>query len=479
MTGDRVSELHWLPAWQLAEMVASCEVSAREVCSSFLDRIDRLDERVHSFVMVVPDQALAVAAALDERSARGERAGLFQGVPYSAKDNLFTAGIPTTCGSRLLKTFVPATDAGSVQRLNKAGAVLVGKANLPEFSSWRRSRNLLVGETLNPWDVSRSAGASSGGSGAAVAAGLVPISIGTDDGGSVRLPAALCGVFGFLPSPGRVPLDHTVVIGSVSQAGPICRNVRDAALFLDAMSASDTGFAGSIDQGVNGIRAAWIVRHEGSEVSDSRVVDVAHSAFTTLGEAGAQLDEPDVVWLNASQAMRPVTVQNSVEFPGLRPFDVPEFRRAAASPGWQKLLSPYLSEARLFPVGGPSPDDDAGQGASRKAVVGQFDELFARYDLLITPTIDALAAPASSDWVPGYGWPGASDAETITAYVKYTLRVNIAGCPAASVPCGFVDGMPVGLQVIGRQGQDDLVLRASRALESHRPWNEQKPSACD
>jgi Asp-tRNA(Asn)/Glu-tRNA(Gln) amidotransferase A subunit family amidase len=243
------------------------------------------------------------------------------------------------------------------------------------------------------------------------------------------------------------------------------------------MSGSDTGFVGSLDQGVNGVRAAWIIRHEGSEVSNSRVVDVAHSAFTTLGEAGARLHEPDVVWADASRAMGPVTAENSAEFPGLRPFDVPEFRRAVARPGWQKLLSPYLSEARLLPAQGTS--DDAHQQASRKAVVDQFDELFASYDLVITPTIDALAAPASNDWVPGYGWPGASDAETITAYVKYTLRVNIAGCPAASVPCGFVDGLPVGLQLIGRQGQDELVLRASRALEKHRPWTEQTPSACD
>jgi aspartyl-tRNA(Asn)/glutamyl-tRNA(Gln) amidotransferase subunit A len=479
MTGEPDSALHWLPGWQLAQMVASRQVSAREVCLSFLDRIHRLDKRVHSFVTVVPEPALSAAAALEQAGVGRQDAGLFQGVPYSAKDNLFTAGVPTTCGSRLLESFVPDSDAGSVQRFNEAGAVLVGKANLPEFSSWRRSRNLLVGETLNPWDLSRSAGASSGGCAAAVAAGLVPISIGTDDGGSIRLPAALCGVFGFLPSPGRVPLNNTVVIGSVSQAGPICRNVRDAALFLDAMSGHDPGIGAGIEQGVKGVRAAWIASHEDSEASDSRVVDVAHSAFTILGEGGARLDEPNFVWLNASRAMEPVTVQNSAAFPGLRPFDIPEFRRAVSCSGWQELLCPYLSEARLLPAGGHSAADYARQQASRKAVVEQFDELFADYDLIITPTIDALAAPASSEWEAGYGRPGASDAETITAYVKYTLRVNIAGCPAASVPCGFVDGIPVGLQIIGRRDEDELVLRASRALEQLRPWGEQKPPACD
>jgi Asp-tRNA(Asn)/Glu-tRNA(Gln) amidotransferase A subunit family amidase len=461
-------------------------LSARELCSSVLERISRHDRGLHSFVTVIPENALAAAAAIDEGFARGERGGAWLGVPFSAKDNLFTDGVRTTFGSRLLESFVPEKDAGSVRCLKDADAVLVGKTNLPEFSSWRRSRNLIVGETLNPWDLSRSSGASSGGSAAAVAAGLVPISIGTDDGGSIRLPAALCGVFGFLPSPGRVPLDGTVVIGAVSQAGPICREVRDAAAFLDLMidrsptahsAAGDKGFLGCLDLGIAGTRVAWVVEHEDDEIGDPRVTDVARSAAYLLGDAGAEVDEPKVSWVSARAATIPVTEKSSSGLPGLRPFDLPAFRRAIERAGWEDRLSPYLSPERILPSRPPSAAELERRESGRRAVVEQLNQFFATHDLVLTPTIDTLAAPASSDWEPGYGRPGASDAETIAAYVKYTLRVNVAGCPAASVPCGFVEGLPVGLQVIGRPGADDMVLRASRALEQLRPWSGARPPA--
>jgi Asp-tRNA(Asn)/Glu-tRNA(Gln) amidotransferase A subunit family amidase len=487
-SGVLMQEIQWMPAWQLAELVRSGQLSARDLCSTILERISCQDGLLHSFVTVIPEHALDAAAALDDGFARGERSGAFRGVPYSTKDNLFTKGVRTTCGSRLLESFVPDQDAGSVRRMTEAGAVLVGKTNLPEFSSWRRSRNLVVGETVNPWDLSRSSGASSGGSAAAVAAGLVPISIGTDDGGSIRLPAALCGVFGFLPSPGRVPLDGTVVVGSVSQAGPLCRDVRDAAVFLDAMAdrssavggaARDAGFLASLDRGITGTRVAWVVEHVGDEVRDARVAEVAHTAAVSLGGAGAQVDEPEVAWVSAMGAMAPLTAENSAGFPGLRPSDVPEFRRAIEHTGWEELLSPYLTAERLLPRPSPSAADLAAHEVCRLAVAGQLNELFATHDLVLTPTIDALPAPASSAWEPGYGRPGESDAETISAYVKYTLRVNIAGCPAASVPCGFVDGLPVGLQIIGRPGADHIVLRASRALEQLRPWAGVRPPARD
>jgi Asp-tRNA(Asn)/Glu-tRNA(Gln) amidotransferase A subunit family amidase len=470
--------LHWTPAWRLAELIASGEVSAREVCAAFLERIGRLDAQVNSFVTVLGEQAMATATALDDAYARGERdGGSLRGIPFSAKDNLFTAGVRTTLGSKLFETMVPTTDAGSVRRLRDAGAVLLGKANLPEFSSWRRSRNVLFGETVNPWDHTRSAGASSGGSGAAVGAGLVPISIGTDDGGSIRLPAALCGVYGLFPSPGRVPLDNTVVLGSVSQAGPLCRDVRDAATFLDAMSSDDgaVSLVDELERGIAGARIAWVDEAEGDVVRDRRVADSARAAAEALSQAGAHVDAPNTAWVNAMGAVPPVTPDTSAQFPGRRIYDLPEFHRAIAQPGWEQLLSPYWSPQRLLPGSPPDADTLERIAASRRAVVGQFDELFAAHDLICTPTIDSLPAPAWDAWTVGYGPPGAGDAEVIAAYVKYTLRVNVAGCVAASVPTGFVDGLPVGLQIIGRPGDEATVLRASRALEQLRPWADARP----
>jgi Asp-tRNA(Asn)/Glu-tRNA(Gln) amidotransferase A subunit family amidase len=481
--------IQWMPAWRLAELVRDGRMSATEVCSALLDRIDRLDTVVHSFVTVTPERALSRAAALDEAFARGERSGAFRGVPYSAKDNLFTAGVRSTCGSRLLSGFVPEEDAGSVRRIDHAGAVLVGKANLPEFSSWVRSRNLVAGECFNPWDLTRTAGASSGGSAAAVAAGLVPISIGSDDGGSIRLPAALNGVFGFFPSRGRVPLDNTVVIGSVSEAGPLCRDVRDAATFLAAMAGrpaesapapnGDDDLLSGIESGIAGARAAWITEHEGTSLTDARVVEVAHSAARLLGDAGVHVEEPPVVLVSAQRAMPPVTPDNSAGYPGLRPFDLPEFRRALTTPGWQELLSPYIDPERLHPTRSLSQEGRRDQETSRRAVVQQMQELFSTYDLVLTPTIDEVAPVASDEWVASYGGPGSTPDESVASYVKYTLRVNITGCPAATVPCGLVDGLPVGLQIIGRPGADSMVLRASRDFEKLRPWMGSRPAGFD
>ena len=421
-SGELINDIHWMPARALAELVRSGQASAREVAPTFLERIDRLDPSVHSFVTVLPERALAVAAALDERFAHGDRSGAFRGVPYSAKDNLFTAGVRSTSGSRLLGSFVPEEDAGSVRCIRNAGGVLIGKANLPEFSSWVRSRNLVAEECVNPWDLTRTAGASSGGSAAAVAAGLVPISIGTDDGGSIRLPAALNGVFGFFPSRGRVPLDNTVVIGSVSEAGPICRDVTDAAAFSGRDGRGDRSVLAGLESGVSGSRAAWVVEHEGAAVTDERVAGTARKAAMLLGEAGVVVEEPAVVLLSAQRAMPPVTRENSSEIPGLRPFDLPAFQQAVDQPGWQDLLSPYISADRLCATKPPSAAEPRGQQECRRAVLQQMQELFSAYDYILTPTIDEVAPTVPDDGRCPTDY-GAVDRRVDRVVRKHTLRV--------------------------------------------------------
>jgi Asp-tRNA(Asn)/Glu-tRNA(Gln) amidotransferase A subunit family amidase len=466
-------DLTWLPARRIGELVRSGELTATEVVEYFLARISSYDPTVHAFITIAADQARAVAAGLPRPPTEGAS---WAGVPFSVKDNIKTAGVRTTLGSLLFENQVPVSDASVVGHLKDAGAVMLGKTNLPEFSMWGRSLNRVAAETLNPWDPTRTAGASSGGAGAGVAAGFVPLAVGSDDGGSIRLPAALNGVFGFLPSPGLVPMDGTVVIAAVSAVGPITRDVRDAALFMDLMAGNtgfDGGLAGALDNGIGNVRVAWVHDHVNLPIMDERVVETARAAAFALTEAGAEVEEPGVVLVDSYQVA--TAPPDGSRYGGTHVHELTEFAAvAAADPEWRTRLSPYIN-ADLVAGWFPQPQDPAGAQHRRDQVVGQLTELLETYDLVVTPTIDQVAPPIPDGWDYPYGPVGCPPDHSRRAYTKYTLRVSLAGCPAASVPSGFVDRMPVGVQIIGRRGDDAMVLRASRAIERHRPWVERHP----
>jgi Asp-tRNA(Asn)/Glu-tRNA(Gln) amidotransferase A subunit family amidase len=464
-------ELAWMPGHRIAELIRRGEVSAGEVIADFLGRVEALEPRLHAFITVSGGLARTRAAAIDALPP-AERHGAFLGVPFSAKDNVLTRGVRTTMASKLFETYQPDVDAAVIARLGEAGAVLLGKANLPEFSMWGRSGNLVAEECRNPWDTHRTCGGSSGGSGAAVAAGLVPISIGTDDGGSIRLPAALNGVFGLYPSPGKVPLDGVVIGGAISAVGPLTRDVRDAAMFLDAMSPGQN-LTGQIDSGIAGLRVAWASEHEASAGNDARVVACARNAAFALAQAGAVVEDPGLVLVDNMGATPSSPFPDRPHYGGLRPYDLPEIKAILAEPGWQQRLAP---NSRPGSVSGEEAIPASEQAEQRRrAVVDQIRGVHQRYDVLLTPTIDQIAPLIPDDWSYPYASREAGPAEAIRQYVKYTMRVNLAGCCAASVPAGFVNGMPVGLQVIGRPGEELTVLRVARALEQIRPWADKRP----
>jgi aspartyl-tRNA(Asn)/glutamyl-tRNA(Gln) amidotransferase subunit A len=478
------AELAWQPARRIGELVRSGELAAPEVVEYFLARISTYEPTVHAFVTIAAEQARAVAARLGRPPTVG---GTWAGVPFSVKDNIMTAGIRTTLGSLLFENHMPGSDASVVSHLTTAGAVMLGKTNLPEFSMWGRSVNRVAAETQNPWDPTRTAGASSGGAAAGVAAGFVPLAVGSDDGGSIRLPAALNGVFGFLPSPGLVPMDATVVIAAVSAVGPITRDVRDAALFMDLMAGDtrveapldgaldgprDGGLDAGLDAGVAGLRVAWVHDHVNLPIMDERVVSTARAAAFALADAGAQVDEPGEVLVDSYQVA--TAPPDGSRYGGTHVHELSEFAAvAAADPEWRTRLSPYIN-ADLVAGSLPQTQDPSG-ARRREQVVGQLTELLESYDLVVTPTIDQVAPPIPDGWEYPYGPAGCPPDQSRRAYTKYTLRVSLAGCPAASVPSGFVEGMPVGAQIIGRRGDDAIVLRASRALERYRPWDERHP----
>lgn len=464
--------LTWMPAHRIAGMIHRGDLSATEVMAYCFSRIAQLEPMLHAFITVSADHARERARAIDSLPSAA-RVGTLLGAPFSAKDNIFTKSVRTTMASKLFETYQPLTDARVIERLAAAGGVLVGKANLPEFSMWGRSGNLVAPECRNPWDLRRTCGGSSGGSGSAVAAGLVPISIGTDDGGSIRLPAALNGVFGLYPSPGQVPMEGCVIGQFVSAVGPLTRNVTDAALFLDAVKPGQN-LAASIDLGVFGLRIAWAAEHEESAFNDIRVVEVAKRAAFALEQAGAIVEDPGLVLADTAGAAPLSPYPDLPSFGGLRVFDLPEIKEITATPNWQQRLAP---NARPGGVAGTELGTITKEmDRRRRRVVDQIRGVHEKYDVLLTPTIDQVAPMIPDDWSYPYGTPGMTVMQSVRQYVKYTLRVNLAGCCAASLPCGFVDGMPVGLQVIGKQGDELTVLRVARAFEDLSPWADKRPA---
>ena len=445
----------------LAARVRSRELSAREVTRGALDRIEALNERINAFVHVDPEGALAAAAAIDGRLARGDDVGELAGIPIGVKDLEDAVGMPTTKGSALFANGrVAKADSVLVERLRAAGCVVVGKTNTPELGWKADTVNTLFGATRNPWSTEHSPGGSSGGSAAALAAGMVPLATGSDGGGSIRIPASACGLSGFKPSLGRVPSggDHAPDWHHLSTRGPMTRTVRDLALVLDAVIGPDPTDLRSLPMpepswlgGVEGphfpSRVAWSPTLGYAEV-DAEVREVCERAVRVIADVGADVTEVDVVfpedpagaWLTMTTAYNERTLER---FRGTEAWD-------RVDPGLAEQVewgSRNISAVDLVHA------EDRCHELNLRLV-----ELFHRHRLLVTPTI-AAAPPVS-------GQPGTINGTADPNWVRFTYPFNMTRSPAASVCCGFTStGLPVGVQIIGPQHGDLVVLRAAAALE--------------
>lgn len=433
---------------------------------------------------------MAAAHEADARLADVQEAGPLHGVPVAIKDDLWVRGMPATGGSLLFADFLPSFDGTVAERLRVAGAIIVGKTNMPEFAAWPRSKSFVAGEAVNPWDPRRIAGASSGGSAAAVAAGMVPIAIGTDGGGSTRIPAALTGLVGLLPTLGRVPAFGSFFYSPLGSAGPLARNVADAALVQQVIAGPDSRIENGLmetppdvltplEEGVQGLAVGWSPDF-GWIPADAAVVETVQSCTDLLAQQGASIHQVAQrihhPWGNGQlmtalhQAV--AAAGDPVPPPGESPPDLsnaeswlsrsasqgqscfvaPEFN--ALMTRYHHLLTPpqsCLSSVSLQGEDMPTPE----------ALNRLIDELFARYDVLCSPTMATVAPIAPAGWASAY-----SDSFMGT---HFTFIANTTGCPGISVPCGFVDGMPVGFQIIGRRGDEATVLRVARTLEKALP----------
>ena len=435
--------------------------SVAEVTKAVLTRIHQRDEAIHSFLTVADDHAMAEADALQHSAdSKADRSPLW-GVPFSVKDVYDTAGVRTTYGSRIYEHHVPDVDAPVVGRIRRAGGVLVGKTNTPEFAIFIRTVNRLQPETLNPWDPTRTAGGSSGGAAASIAAGLTPVAVGSDGGGSVRIPSALCGVVGLMPSRGAVPRGGgTIGTRRFSAAGPMSLLARDARALWTAMAGPDrrdplsrglspTGVRGRPLPG-RGLRLRWI-GESGAQGSEQDVVDAAHRGATGLSETtGSRLHEPDTSMASPrfSEPFYAIMQSDRLSTGG---------RELIQDDAAEALLTGYARHhlQQAARLGG---DDYSSalemQLQATEHLMGLLDEV----DVLVTPTVAAIAPT-----IPTGASPLPEDARR--GLVAFTFLMNYTGFPAATVPCGLVRGMPVGLQLIGRPGTDADLLRLCQTFQ--------------
>jgi len=470
-------DITWMPGIELRHLIAKKTLSPVEVVEHFLNRIDRLEPTLHAYITVDHEGARAQAKEAEAAVMRGDSLGPLHGLPISIKDLYDTKGLRTTQGSMIYKDYIPDSDEILVERLRKAGAIILGKTQTPEFATFPRTKTLLAGETHNPWDTSRITGASSGGSGVAVAAGMSCFSIGSDGGGSTRIPSCFNGVFGLQPSAGRLPMRIPRPVHMAS-AGPMSLHVRDSAALIQVMSGKDhrdpsaiesssPDFLGELDKGVDGYRIAWSRDWGCIPDVEPRVTDTIAAAAKLFGDAGAHLDNPNIVLPDDKAWSVFLTINETSYHRGGRLLDFTPEQQALLTPPTQQMLEQVKNAQKI------SSTKHIEALKNRAELAHWMDGIFEKYDLICTPTL-GIVAPK----IPDAPW----DQPYLDPYyarhisTSYTYIVNVLGLAAASVPCGFVDGLPVGLQIIGPRFADLKVMRAAQAFSKLKPWMNTHPA---
>ena len=457
-------------AVELVEGYRRKALSPVEVTQASLDAIDSYDATVNAFVLVDQEGALAAAKESEARWHAGEPLGPGDGVPTSIKDALWTRGWPTLRGSAVIDAAGPwDEDAPSVARLRETGAVILGKTTTPEYSWKGVTDSLKYGVTGNPWDPTKTSGGSSGGSATAVGLGMGPWSVGTDGGGSVRIPAAFTGTVALKPTYGLIPLYPPSAFGTLSHAGPMTRTVRDAAALMDVITGFDardwsamptptTSFLSGLDDGVAGLRIAYSP-NLGFVRNDPEVDAAVRAAVEALVSAGAEVDEVDPGFSD------PVEAFHVLWFSG----EAKVLEAYGALDGLADRIDPGLH--RTATLGASYSASDFLDATAVRMTLGQLMGRFHQtYDVLVTPTLPLPAFPVGQDV------PDGSASPDWTSWTPYTYPFNLTQQPALSVPCGFTSaGLPIGLHIVGARHTDALVLRVGQAYQSATDWHRRLP----
>lgn len=458
-------ELAFLSAVEQARLIRAREVSSTEIVRLYLERIERLDPELNAFVTVCGEAALEHAAALDGES--GDEP--FRGVPIAVKDLTPTAGIRTTFSSHAYADFVPDYDTAVVRRMREAGFVIVGKTNTPEFGTTAFTESDLNGTTRNPWDPTRTSGGSSGGAAAALAAGLIPIAHGTDGGGSIRIPASCCGVFGLKPSRGRVSSAPFGSLEGLSTAGPLSRTVEDAAHLLDVLAGYEPGdpwwapppdgsFAGAAAAPPGTLRVAVTSTPPIETPVSSECIAALHSAAALLTELGHEVVEATPPWADPDLFHTFIEVWQAGV--ALHPIDD------------LSLMTP-LNRGLVESARASSAVDYVRAVASLQLIARRTVAFWQETDVVLTPTLAMPPVPV--------GWQESVDGaiEQLlrnTEFTPFTAIANLTGLPAASLPLHRTeDGLPIGVQAIGPPAGEAVLLSLAAQVETVRPWAHERP----
>jgi len=469
-----VAELWRVSGSELRQMIAAKEVKPSEIMTAVLARIEKLNPRLNAFCTITWDSAMAEARQADEKIAAGKCEGLLFGLPVSIKDLIFTKGVRTTFASRMHENLIPDKDDVVVERLKAAGAIIIGKTNSCEYGYKAVTDSPLWGITRNPWNLSMTPAGSSGGAGAAVASGMVPLAVGSDSGGSIRAPGSFCGIFGLKSSRGRIP-KYPLLPGwetadrRLAAYGPLTRTVADAALMMEVMAGPDDRdplslpgptlhYQEEIKKDVRNLRIAWS-KDLGHVVVDPVVRKSIEDAARVFAKMGCGVEEatPDFHLMHDSYRLL-----FAVDCAGAI---------GSQLEAWKDRLDPGL--VKLTEIGLKVSAVDYVRASNDCHLLWErLEPFFAKYDLLLTPTLPLPPFPVGIDW------PREVAGQKVHPlnYLGFTYPFNLTGQPAASLPCARTpDGLPIGLQIVGRRFEDLTVLRAAAAFEEISPWKDKWP----
>jgi amidase len=466
-----MTDICFQQATDLARLIRSKQLSAQEVMEAHLAQIERVNPKVNAIVTLLPEQALAQARAADEALARGETAGLLHGLPIAHKDLVNTKGIRTTSGSPIFKDFVPEEDALIVEHLKRAGAITIGKTNVPEFGAGSQTYNEVFGETFNPYDLTKTCGGSSGGAAVALACGMQPLADGSDMGGSLRNPANFCNVVGFRPSPGRVPSWPKLTAWSpLSVEGPMARTVQDVALMLQAIAGPDPRspiaivepgsiFAQPLERDFKGVRIAWS-RDLGHFPVDPRIKTVVESQRHIFEALGCIVEETQPDFRDADEIFKILRAWSFESSMGeLLKTHRDQLKETVI---WNieagaKLTGPQVAQAEL----------------KRTQLYHRVRTFMETYEYLILPVSQVPPFDVKQRYITEIN---NVKMETYIDWMKSCYYITVTGHPAISVPCGFTpEGLPVGIQIVGRHQADFNVLQLAYAFEQATGFWKQRP----
>lgn len=470
-----MSDLVWKTAVELAALIKRGEVSAREVLRAHLEQIDAVNPELNAIVTYLPEMALELAREADKKQARGEELGLLHGLPIAHKDANETKGIRTTMGSPVYRDYIPESDDLIIARLKAAGCITLGKTNVPEFGAGSHTFNRVFGATRNPYDLSRTCGGSSGGAAVALAAGMIPIADGSDLGGSLRNPASFCNVVGFRPSPGRVPsYPASNAWARLSVDGPMGRTVQDVALMLQAIAgydprapisleASPSLFADDLGRDFIDVKIAYSP-DLGELPVDPQVTETIEKQLPVLSDLGCQLEwaAPDFrEAYDIFQTLRAWSFELSFA-ERFAEFGEEQFKETIR---WNVARGQGLSGADISRI-----------EVKRTELFHRVCEFLDSYEFLLLPT--AQVPPFLLEWE----YPTQINGVAMETYIDWMMScafITVTELPAISVPCGFTDdGLPVGLQIVGRPRSDFAVLQLAHAFQEATRYYQQKPPIC-